>query len=64
MLGWEHDSEFDVSSAIEKSSHCFDVRAWCVLSGLQLPVVLIIQFIPSLGHVCPSRFSFVQRVFL
>ena len=64
VLGGKRGSEFDVSSAIEQSSCCFDVAAWCVLSGLHLPMVLIIQFVLSLGHMCSSRFSFVQTDFL
>lgn len=61
MLGWKRGSEFDVSSATEQSSCCFHVGAWCVLSALHLPLVSIIHFVPSLGHVCLSTFFFVQR---
>lgn len=63
ILGWKSGSEFDVSPATEQSSCCFDVGDQSVLSGLHLPIVLIIQFILSLGCMCSSRFPFVQRDF-
>lgn len=62
--GLKSGSEFDVSSAVEQSSCGFYAGAWCALSGLHLPRILIIHFILSLGHVCSSRFSFVPKVTL
>lgn len=62
--GLKSGSEFDVSSAVEQSSCGFDAGAWCALSGLHLPRILIIHFVLSLGHVCSSRFSFVPKVIL